>query len=62
MQNLSGIDPENVSHQIVNWLKNYAQNAHVNGFVIGISGGVDSALTSTLCAMTGMKVLCVDFF
>ena len=60
MQNLSGIDPENVSHQIVNWLKNYAQNAHVNGFVIGISGGVDSALTSTLCAMTGMKVLCVE--
>ena len=60
MQNLSRIDLENVSHQIVNWLKDYAQNVPVNGFVIGISGGVDSALTSTLCAMTGMKVLCVE--
>jgi NAD+ synthase len=24
--------------QIVNWLKDYAQNAKVNGFVVGISG------------------------
>ena len=60
MQNLSTIDPENVTLQIVNWLKNYALNANVNGFVIGISGGIDSAVTSTLCALTGMKVLCVE--
>jgi NAD+ synthase len=26
----------------------------------GISGGVDSAVTSTLCAQTGLKVLCVE--
>jgi NAD+ synthase len=30
-----------------------------NGFVVGISGGVDS-VTSTLCAQTGLKVLCVE--
>lgn len=51
---------ENVNNHIVNWLKSYAENANVNGFVIGISGGVDSAVTSTLCAQTGLKVLCVE--
>ncbi len=51
---------ENINVQIVNWLKTYAENAKVNGFVIGISGGVDSAVTSTLCAQTGLHVLCVE--
>src|SRR3970282_629109 len=53
------IQVEKVNAQIVNWLKTYAENAKVNGFVIGISGGVDSAVTSTLCAQTGLSVLCV---
>lgn len=51
---------ESANTHIVNWLKTYAENAKVNGFVIGISGGVDSAVTSTLCAQTGLKVLCVE--
>jgi NAD+ synthase len=51
---------EKVVNHIVNWLKDYATNAKVNGFVIGISGGIDSAVTSTLCAKTGLKVLCVE--
>ena len=51
---------ENVVHHIVNWLKGYALNAKVNGFVVGISGGIDSAVTSTLCAETGLKVLCIE--
>jgi len=42
--------------KIVNWLKQYAENAGMDGFVIGISGGIDSAVTSTLCALTGLKV------
>lgn len=45
---------------ISNWLKQYALNAGVNGFVVGISGGVDSAVTSALCAKTGMKVLVLN--
>ena len=49
-----------VNDQIVNWLQTYAQNAKTKGFVIGISGGVDSAVTSALCAQTGMQVLCVE--
>jgi NAD+ synthase len=51
---------ENVNNQIVNWLKDYATNAKVNGFVVGVSGGIDSAVTSTLCAQTGLKTLCVE--
>ena len=50
------IQIEKVNTHIVNWLKTYAENAKVNGFVIGISGGVDSAVTSTLCAQTGLQV------
>jgi len=51
---------EKVVNHIVNWLKEYAENSKMNGFVIGISGGIDSAVTSTLCAMTGFPVHCVE--
>lgn len=51
---------EKVTNHIVNWLKDYAINAGVNGFTIGISGGIDSAVTSTLCAMTGFELLCLE--
>ncbi|WP_299888874.1 NAD(+) synthase [uncultured Lacinutrix sp.] len=51
---------EKVINHIVNWLKDYATNAKVNGFVVGISGGIDSAVTSTLCAKTGLDVLCIE--
>ena len=45
---------------IVNWLDDYANKANIKGFVVGISGGIDSAVTSTLCAMTGKKVLLLN--
>jgi len=45
---------------IVNWLKLYSQKSHTSGFVIGISGGIDSALTSTLCAKTDLPVICLN--
>ncbi len=48
-----------VSH-IVDWMTTYAQKAGAKGYVIGISGGVDSALTSTLCALTGLEVTVVS--
>lgn len=51
---------ERIIEHIVSWLKTYAQNAQVNGFVIGVSGGIDSAVTSTLCAKTGLKLLCLE--
>ncbi len=51
---------QKVITHIVNWLKDYANEAGMSGFVIGVSGGIDSAVTSTLCAMTGLDLLCVE--
>lgn len=45
---------------IVNWLKDYAQNSKMKGFVIGVSGGIDSAVVSTMAAMTGMETLVLE--
>ena len=45
---------------IVKWLKDYAENSKMNGFVIGVSGGIDSAVSSMLCAKTGFPVICVE--
>ena len=60
MSKISTLQVKKVNTHIVNWLKTYAENAKVNGFVVGISGGVDSAVTSTLCAQTGLSTLCVE--
>lgn len=43
-----------VELEIVSWLKQYP------GFVVGISGGVDSALVSTLCAKTARPTILVS--
>ncbi|MFS4469655.1 NAD(+) synthase [Maribacter sp. 2210JD10-5] len=51
---------DKVIDHIVNWLKDYATHAKQNGFVIGVSGGIDSAVTSTLCAKTGLDLLCLE--
>ncbi len=45
---------------IVNWLKEYAENSKMDGFIVGISGGIDSAVTSTLCAKTGFPTFCIE--
>ena len=54
------MNSEKVVNHIVKWLKDYAKNANTKGFVIGVSGGIDSALTSTLCAKTGLDLLCLE--
>jgi len=52
-------NPKLIKH-IVNWLNSYSKNSKTNGFVIGISGGIDSAVTSTLCAKTRLPTLCLE--
>jgi NAD+ synthase len=54
------MNTEKVAAHIISWLKEYAEKSNVKGFVIGVSGGIDSALTSTLCAKTGFPTLCVE--
>lgn len=51
---------EKVVDHMVNWLKEYATTSKTNGFVLGISGGIDSAVVSALCAKTGLRTLCVE--
>lgn len=51
---------EAVKLHIVSWLSTYASVAGSKGFVVGISGGIDSAVTSALCADTGLPVLCLN--
>jgi len=43
---------------IKNWIKNYCNSMEKNpdSLVVGVSGGIDSAVVSTISAMTGMKV------
>jgi len=45
---------------IVNWLNAYLDKSGLKGFCIGVSGGIDSAVTSCLCAKTGKPVLALD--
>ncbi len=49
-----------VNIYLVDWLKKYAEQAGVDGFVVGVSGGVDSALTAVLCAQTGLPTACIE--
>ena len=51
---------ERVIQHIVDWLNHYSQNAGTDGFVVGVSGGIDSAVTSTLVAHTGQAVTIVE--
>lgn len=51
---------EKVRAHVVNWLKDYVSTSRTKGFVVGVSGGVDSAVVSSLCAQTGLPTLCVE--
>ena len=44
---------------IKDWILNYVDSMpkKAQSLIIGISGGVDSSVTSTLCAMTGIKTI-----
>ena len=50
-----------VINYIVNWINTYTDNEapNIKSLIVGVSGGIDSALTSILCAMTGIKTILV---
>ena len=50
---------KNIDKKISDWLSSYLNDNNLDTFVIGISGGIDSAVVSTLCAMTGHKTFVV---
>ena len=49
-----------LSNDIIKWIKNYCDNNNIKSLVVGVSGGIDSALISTLCAKTNMNVVLVS--
>jgi NAD+ synthase len=49
-----------VTLQIVDWLRTYADAARARGFAVGVSGGIDSAVTAGLCAATGLEVHLIE--
>jgi NAD+ synthase len=51
---------KNIAEKIQEWLKDYATSNKQKGFVIGVSGGIDSAVVSTLCANTGLPTIVVS--
>ena len=49
--------PKNRAKFITGWIKKYAQKNKIQTLVVGISGGIDSSVVSTLCAETGLPVI-----
>ena len=52
-------DYEVLRNRIVEWIKTYADGNGIKSLVVGVSGGIDSAVTSTLAAETGLMTYCI---
>ena len=50
---------EDLTDDIVRWLKDYYWQYSIDAFVVGVSGGIDSAVVSSLCARTGLPTYVV---
>ena len=53
------MNPKEKTKFISNWIKSYAEGmpSKAQSLVIGISGGIDSSVSSTLSAMTGLRTI-----
>lgn len=49
-----------LAEQITNWISDYALENDIRALVVGVSGGVDSAVTSTLSARTGIRTIVLN--
>lgn len=57
---MSLINAQKTADHISNWIKDYANKAGISTLVLGLSGGVDSALVALLCKRTGKNLICVN--
>ena len=46
-----------MKYKIVEWIKDYAERHDKTSLIVGVSGGIDSAVVSTLCAETGLTTM-----
>ena len=49
-----------LADEISSWILNYAKENDISTLVVGVSGGIDSAVTSTLCAKTGLRTIVIN--
>jgi len=52
--------PKKRIQHITNWIRKYADRHKLSTLVVGVSGGIDSAVVSTLCARTGLYTMAVS--
>ena len=53
------LDYKNLSEEIQNWIINYVTEYNIKTLIVGVSGGIDSAVVSILCAKTGIPTIAV---
>lgn len=53
------VDYQNLAKEIQLWITDYASKNNLKTLVVGVSGGIDSAVVSTLCAQTGLPTIVV---
>ncbi|MBR79404.1 MAG: NAD(+) synthase [Euryarchaeota archaeon] len=46
--------------EITEWIRKYADSNSIQKLIVGVSGGIDSAVTSTLSAMTGLDTIVLN--
>lgn len=50
---------QDLQENIVSWISEYCLNNNIKSLVIGVSGGIDSAVSSTLAASTGLPTYAI---
>ena len=53
------VDYQNLTEKIKNWIISYTIEHNIESLIVGVSGGIDSAVVSTLCASTGIPTIVV---
>ena len=49
-----------LENKIVKWISDYTDKSQLDSYIVGVSGGIDSAVTSMLCALTGKRTIIIS--